>query len=249
MFSKQNFEPESTDIRDRAYDLFGELLAKNEITDILAELGAEQDASDESEAFLKRCDERSMKVIDQYSQKERTRRLFFQTLPHMGRIAAVVIAVIALAGCTAFAASETVRTYLFMFLIQTTDEYTHLSLIPNESEYVDIPVEWSGSYYPTYIPEGLVPVSVDDHDVCFSYGETRPLLVFGEYDENSVVQIDTEGAETRLTMIHGQPAYISTKNTSIKIYWSEGTRYFVMIFRDMSEQIAMSVAESVTQIR
>lgn len=248
MFDK-NEQQEMRDIQDRAYDLLGELILEREANELLAEIEAESGESAESAEFFARCDARCMKIIEKHYHKARVRKLLMQTMPRLGRIAAVMIAVITLAGCTAFAASETVRVYLLHLLVQTTDEYTKLSLVPSESEYVDVPDEWAGSYYPSYIPEGLVPITVDEDTVCFSYGETRPLLIFGEYDEDSVIQIDTDGAETRLTMIHGQPAYISTKGTGIHIYWSEGMRYFVLTFRDMSEQIAMTVAESVTQIR
>lgn len=248
MFDK-NEQQEMRDIQDRAYDLLGELILEREANELLAEIEAESGESAESAEFLARCDARCMKIIEKHYRKARVRKLIMQTMPRLGRIAAVIIAVITLAGCTAFAASETVRVYLLHLLVQTTGEYTTLSLVPNESEYIDVPGEWAGSYYPSYIPEGLVPIFVGKHDVDFSYGESRPLLVYSEYDEDSVVQIDTEGAETSLTMIHGQPAYISTKGTSIHIYWSEGMRYFVLTFRDLSEQIAMTVAESVTQIR
>lgn len=249
MLSNKNGQPDIQDIQDRAYDLFGELILEKEANELLAEIEAESDESTESDEFIARCDARCLGIIEKYSRKARVRRFLIQTMPRIGQIAAVIIAVITLAGCTAFAASETVRVYLLHLLVQTTDEYTILSLVPSESEYVNVPEEWEGSYYPSYIPEGLVPITVDGNTVCYSYGDNRPLLVFGEYDEAVVTQIDTEGAETRLITIHGQPAYISTKGTALTIYWSEGTRYFVLTFRELSEQIAMNVAESVTQIR
>lgn len=240
---------EQQDIQDRAYDLFGELILEKEANELLAEIDAEGDGPAESEAFIARVDARCLSIIEKHSRKARVRRFLMQTAPRIGQIAAIMIAVIALAGCTALASSETARVYLMRLLVQTTDEYTRLSLVPSESEYVDVPDEWEGSYYPTYIPEGLVPVFVGEETIDFSYGESAPIFVFGEYDEGSVVQVDTEDAAISKTTIHGQLAYVSTKGTTIKIYWSEGVRYFVLTFRGLSEQIALSVADSVAQIR
>ncbi|MCH5259868.1 MAG: DUF4367 domain-containing protein [Lachnospiraceae bacterium] len=249
MLGKKNSQPEIQDIQDRAYDLFGELVFEKEANELLAEMKADGEESTESEEFIARVDARSLGIIEKYSRKVRVRRFLMQTMPRLGQIAAVIIVVITLAGCTALAASETVRVYLLHLLVETTNEYTILSLVPSETDYVDVPDEWEGCYYPAYIPEGLKPISILGNTAYYSYEESPPVFVFGEYDEGSVVQIDTEDAETIQTTIHGQLAYISTKGTTIKIYWSEGLRYFVLTFRGMSAAIALSVADSVTQIR
>ena len=250
MFGKKKEQQEMRDIQDRAYDLFGELILEKEANELLAEIEAEGEESTESEAFIARVDARCLKIIKNHSRKARMRHFLMHTVPHFGRVAAVIIAVVTLAGCTALAASKTVRVYLQHLLVEKTAEYTRLSLAPSESEYVDVPDEWEGSYYPTYIPEGLKMISITPFSVAYSYDDSLfPKFIFGEYGEGSVVQIDTEGATISQTTIHGQLAYISTKGSFVNVYWSEGTRYFVLTFRDMSEQIAMEVAESVTQIR
>lgn len=246
---KRNGQQEIQDIQDRAYDLFGELILEKEANELLAKIAAKGDESTENEELIARCDARCLAIIEKHSRKARVRRFLMQTIPRLGRAAAAMIAAITLAGCTAFAASETVRVYLLHWIVQTTDEYTKLSLAPSETDYVDVPDEWEGSYFPTYIPEGLTMISVDKDVICYSYGEMLPVFVFGEYDEESVIQIDTEGAEIKQTTIHGQVAYISIEDTRINIYWSEGTRYFVLTFRGISEQVAMNVAERVAQIR
>lgn len=237
------------DVRERAYDLFGELLAEREAEALLAELEAE-DAPEEDEAFLKRLDERSLRSIERRVRRERTKRLLFQTLPGLGRAAAILIAVITLAGCTAFAASGTVRAYVYRLLIQPTEEYTRLSLVPSETDFIDVPEGWDGLYYPAYIPEGLTLVQADWDAAYYGNGaDARPLMSFYELDEGSVMQIDTEGAEVRAILIHGQPAHLSVKGTHIHIFWSEGARYFVVGTRDLPEEDAIRIAESVTLIR
>lgn len=240
---------ELRDVRERAYDLFGELLAEQEAAELLASL-EEEGAPEESDAFLKRCDERSLRVIDGHVRRERTKRLFFQTLPHLARAAAILIAVITLAGCTAYAASGTVRAYVYQLLIQPTEEYTRLSLVPSETDFIDVPEGWDGLYYPAYIPEGLTLIQADWGFADYGSGDSpRPLLSFNELDEGGVIQIDTEGAEVRAIQIHGQPAHISVKGTHIHVFWSEGARYFVVSTRDMAEEVAIRIAESVTLIR
>lgn len=148
MFGKKKGQQEIQDIQDRAYDLFGELILEKEANELLAEIEAEGEEATESEEFIARVDARCLKIIESHSRKARVRQFLMQTMPQLGRAAAVIIAVITLAGCTAFAASETVRVYLLHLIVQTTDEYTILSLAPSESEYVDVPDEWEGAIIP-----------------------------------------------------------------------------------------------------
>lgn len=250
MLGKRNGQQEIQDIQDRAYDLFGELILEKEANELLAKIEAKSDESTENEELIARCDARCLAIIEKHSRKARVRRFLVQTVPRLGRVAAAIIATITLAGCTAFAASETVRVYLLHWIVQTTDEYTKLSLAPSETDYVNIPDEWEGSYYPTYIPEGLKQKSATPYSIDYSHGDSLlPAFVFAEFDEGSVVQVDTEGAKIKQIMIHGQLGYISIKGSTIYVYWKEGTRYFVLTFRDISEQMALKVAESVTQIR
>lgn len=250
MFGKRNGQQEIQDIQDRAYDLFGELILEKEANELLAKIEAKGDESTENEEFIARCDARCLEIIEKHSRKARVRRFIMQTVPRLGRVAAAIIAAITLAGCTAFAVSETVRVYLLHWIVQTTDEYTKLSLVPSETDYVNVPDEWEGCYYPTYIPDGLKQKSATSYSIDYSYEDSLlPAFVFAEFDEGSVVQVDTEGAKIKQIMIHGQLGYISTKGSTIYVYWKEGTRYFLLTFRDISEQMALKVAESVTQIR
>lgn len=249
MFGSKHVQQQIQDIQDRAYDLFGEFILEKEATKLLSEIEAEGEEWTENEEFLKRCDVRCRRIIEKHCRKAQRRRFFTETLPHLGRIAAMMIVVVTVAGCTAFAASETVRVHLLQWMVQTTDEFTALSLEPSVADYVDVPAEWEGSCFPTYIPEGLNLVFADNNTLYYSYDGSLPAFVFVEYDDSTVAHIDTENAEVKSVTIHGQDGYISTAGSTIHLFWREGTRYFVLTFRGIAEPVALEVAESVTQIR
>ncbi len=96
--------------------------------------------------------------INRYFRLQRTRTFFNQTLPKIGQIAAILIAVFAVAGGVAIATSHTIRAQVMEMLVQIEEQYTALSLVEDtnasfEIPSDEIPSEWGGEYYPAYIPE------------------------------------------------------------------------------------------------
>lgn len=161
MLPKRNEVNSRGSIQDRSWDLLAEMWLHREAEALAEALDADQAAgrTSEMDQFFATYDARNLQLIQKATQRQRTKRLLKRTLPRMVRIAALWIAVLAIGGGIAMAASPTVRVYLVKLLMETTPQYTRLQLVEDVENYVDVPAEWQGTYYPTLIPPGLVQAS------------------------------------------------------------------------------------------
>ena len=160
-----------------------------------------------------------------------------RTLPKTAQIAAGILLALYIAATSALAVSRTARVYFTNFLINIEKEYTTLSLSPSEDTFADVPSEWQGEYYPSYIPDGYTIKQVFGgermNDVVYMNDSGKDLQ-FGEYKPGVVGNIDTQNAQTSFVQINGTSAFLSVKNDEIL----QGT----------SEE-AIEIAESLVKIR
>ena len=184
---------------DKAYDLFGELLLERETTELLAEI--EQDKAngntEEMDTFFALHDAKNSSKFNRYFRRQHAHRLFCETLPKIGQIAAVLIAVITIAGGIAIATSHTIRVQVMKLLIHIDEQCTELRFVEDTEASFEIPTEWKGEYYPSYIPEGLTVNTVypwlGDSSVEFINKETGNLqIAYSEYNTSTETNIDTE---------------------------------------------------------
>ena len=122
--------PEDRSLEDRAYDLFGEILLQRETAALLTEIEAEKARGDtaEMDAFFAKQDVKNLERIQRHFRRHRARIFFRETLPRIGQIAAIVIAVFTAAGSVAIATSHTLRVQMMQLLINIEEEYTELKL-------------------------------------------------------------------------------------------------------------------------
>lgn len=167
-------EPMEESLQDKAYDLLGDMLVERNTARYMQEM--EEDAARggnaEMEAFFARQDQENLKKIQAYARKQRNRQFLGHTLPRMAQIAAVIIALVSLAGGVAIATSQAVRVQVMKLLLHVEEEYTELSLVEDEAASFDVPAEWQGGSFPAYIPEGMkLEQSIDGNYVLY-FGET-----------------------------------------------------------------------------
>lgn len=254
--NKINFNINSRDISDRAYDLFGELLLERETGALLAEVKEDQlnGRTSEMNAFFNRCDAAYFKRIRQFSRKQKANALFKRTLPKIGQAAAIVITIVTLAGSVAVATSHTVRVHIMKLLITIEEEYSSLRLVENTDASFDVPAAWNGEYFPAYLPQGY------SKTYCFSYEKSNIIeyesilhsnnsIHFSEYDADMRTNIDTEDTDVLPIAIGTAQGYISQKGDQILLSWDNGRYYFVLQTTGLSEDIALKIAQSVTRIK
>ena len=206
------------------------------------------------DAFFAEQDRANLKKIEAYARKQRSRRLLFHTLPRIGQAAAIVMAVIFLAGSVAVATSHTVRVHVMQLLLHIEKEYTELSLVEDEDASFDVPAEWQGSSFPAYIPEGMEIFecysSRSSSNITYeSVSDENRTLTFTEADASTITTLDTENAAVRKITVNGDSGYIAVKENTILIFWSDGAHYYVVITHGIDETTTIEIAQSVKKIK
>ena len=247
---------EYRDINERAYDLFGDLLLQQETEALLAEIEQEKASgnTDAFEAFSARKDAKNLKRIHRYFRLQRTRTFFRQTLPKIGQIAAILIAVITVAGGVAIATSHTIRVQVMKLLVQIEEQYTELSLVEDPEASFEIPSEWGGEYYPSYIPENFEASTVisfpGNHFVKFiNNASTAMQITFYEYGDSTLANVDTENAITQPITIGNDDGFLTIKNGSRYVYWDNGRVFFVLQTNGIAESETLQIAQSVRRVK
>ena len=248
--------PQDQPLDDLAYDLLGEMILERDTKRLLEELEQEKQSGDtaEMEAFYKRMNSRCLEQIHTYFRKKKIKRFFTKTLPKFGQVAAVFIATVFVAGTVAFATSKTVRVEVMRLLVSITDEYTALKLMKDEGASFDVPADWQGTSYPSFIPEVMEVSSVDSHpnnsfvtyrDI--EFGENT--LNFYEMADSTEVNIDTEDTTIRPIIIQGHSGFYAEKNDRAHVYWSDGQKTFILTTQDMGKETTIKIAEGVKRCR
>lgn len=175
-----------------------------------------------------------------------TAHLHGHTLPKGLRVFAVALLLVIVSISSAFATVHMIQIGLLKLDMQTYQERTSYGLQPS-GETLDVPAEWKGSFYPTYIPESFVLYDCTSYDVEYRTRNDETLLNFSEYEYGGRVSLDTENAEISTTQINGIEATLIEKDGWVAVVWAANNRLFVIDMDGNIEEI-LKVAESVTMI-
>jgi len=248
--------PEDRSLEDRAYDLFGEMLLQRETAALLAEIEAEKARGDtaEMDAFFTKQDAKNLERIQRHFRRHRARVFFRQTLPRVGQIAAIIIAVVAVAGSVAIATSHTLRVQVMQLLVNIEEEYTELKLQEDPAASFDIPAEWGGENYPSFIPEGFILGAVHSNPGYSSVSyidmtEAGRKINFSELGESAETNLDTEDAVLESIQINGHQGVLVIKERKISSYWDDGRHYFILITEGLDRSTFLSIATDVVRVR
>lgn len=169
------------------------------------------------------------------------------------RVAAAALALLFIGIGTAMALSAQVRITVLRLLWRVTPQYTEIRLAPDEAAAFDVPADWPGEYYPSFIPEGyrLYGVSGGDSLPIATYtnpSDPEKLLLFSESSPSAVSRIDTEGYTMEQISLHGVSALLAYKPGHSWVVWPQANKAFsVSVTED--QQTALKIAESVTRIK
>lgn len=238
-------------IQDKAYDLLGEMILEQEANDAMLELQREQLSghSNEMEAFFEKNDHLFLRKIETAYNKSLWRKrneIFFSKVTQIAAL--IIIGVFAL-GTVTVAASEDLRIQLLKLLTWTTDKYTAIELI-QATEYVTVPEEWAGSYYPGYIPEGLsLAQCLPDSVTYWKDGDIATSVHFSEHTVHTRANLDTEDAVISSITVQGMPAQMSQKYHRIMIWWAAEDRLFTLTTKGYDVDTALQIANSIEKIK
>lgn len=243
-------------LQDKAYDLLGEMLVERDTARYMREL--EEDVAHgntaEMDAFFAKQDKVNLKKIEAYNRKQRGKHFLRHTLPRIAQAVAIVVAVISLAGGVAVAASHTVRVQVMQLLLSIEEEYTKLRLVEDENASFDVPADWQGSSFPTYIPEGMEVFecisSWNYNDITYrDIKENTVKVRFLEAEVSPSTKLDTEDTAVQAIMIQGYDGCIAVKGNSIQIFWSDGLNYYIVTTHGVEENTSITIAQSVRKIK
>lgn len=173
--------------------------------------------------------------------------------PHALRTAAAACAICCVGLTTAFASSESFRVRVYAMFARDYGEYTAIGMEETPEASFDVPQEWGGAYYPSYIPEGFEMTDIENAFNRLFWVEYRNAdgirLGFDDEDTSAEFNIDTENARAYYTDIHGEQALVAVKDVHVIIVWSEDNRIFTVSIDGDDEETALRVARSVRRIR
>lgn len=206
------------------------------------------------DAFFAKQDRINLAKIQTYYRKQRTKRFFRHTLPKIGQAAAIVIVVISLAGGVAIATSHTVRVRVMQMLVNIEEQFTEIKLVEDEAALFDVPAEWGGDNYLSYIPDGLELLKVggsgETHYAEYIDKHTKAIVLrFQEFSESAEGNIDTENALISKVIINGQNGYMAEKNAMMNVFWSDGYRYFLLSSNGMGREKTIEIAIGIKAIK
>ena len=181
-----------------------------------------------------------------------TVRLTRMVLPRLGKALAILLIILAIGMPAAIATIPPVRARVMELIFETLRQYTRVSLREKAGTGVEVPAEWGGEYYPSYIPEGYefdeVLGGTHVRNVYYLSNKGHKLR-FSEYGEGTSTRLDTENAVVKFFMINGNPGMLVEKNGRSTVTWSENDRYFVLSADNMSGDSVMIIADSIVRIK
>lgn len=180
-----------------------------------------------------------------------TVRLTRMVLPRLGKALAILLIIFAIGMPAAIATIAPVRARVMELIFEIERQYTRVSLQEKQGAGVEVPAEWGGEYYPSYIPEGYVFDEVIGgtlvRNVYYLSNDGKKLR-FSEYGDASSTRLDTENADVQFVMINGNSGLLAVKNGGIILTWSEYDIYFVITVDDIPSDSVMEIANSVVRI-
>ena len=243
---------EHKSLYEESWDLFGQLVLDYDVERITSHLEEDENISQEADDFFEEFDAVNRSKINQLIKKSYIRKWINQYIPRAIRMIVLILGIMTLGIGIAAATNSSVRLYLAKLIIEVAPEYTALQ-IKHTEEASGIPDEWTGMYYPSVIPEGLiigkVYDGVNDHCVVYCKPDSNRVIFSFEEAVNSTVNIDTEGAYCQTVIVNGHSAESVKKNDHITIYWMEDERIMIIYVRDSSAEKAIEYANGVRRIQ
>ena len=142
--------------------------------------------------FFLKTQPQALRKIQRAADRARYKRFFTTPLPRAAGIAVCLMLTLFLALGVAVASSKTVRVSLTKYVMNVGRDFASFRF-EETGKYVDVPVEWEGQYYPSYLPEGLEVLSCSRTDVEYISADGRD-MGFLEIDADSFGSVDTENA-------------------------------------------------------
>lgn len=208
----------------------------------------DQDIKDDVqlEQLVMQGEKRMQKHINKRYRMSQIKYVTRSVIPPTVRVAASILLFCYLGLTVAIAADSSVRIRVMEFIMNIEEEYTEFGF-EETGKYIDIPIEWDGFYYPTYIPQGMVLKDILSETVLYEHSNGTHLW-FYDMSDGTKGTLDTENATVESISLNGQVAMISEKDHWVSILWNIDNRVLMVDYTGTREE-AIQIAESVRMIK
>lgn len=232
--------------------------------EILTEIALNDEEDEEIDALIHAADHELPPVSDEHKEQiwhlfkknqRRTRndgRKVLHFLRIAGDAAACLIVLLAVFVTVAAANSEWVRSNVYRLLMKPADNGSTVQMVVDEEAAFYVPSFWTGSYYPSSLPEGFRPAAAADNTGTSleMWDQNQRMLILEENAPQTIAWIDTDGAAVRSTNINGHPSYIFEQTQDARQYnctivMDLEDRYFIISALNVSRAELMETADSV----
>lgn len=222
----------------------------------IADEEIEKPLTEEEKQFADRVLHTAWGKIDQEKVKQRRSRqhtnatFFFQRLIP---IAACIVLLTNIAIPVAIASSAFLRSKVLELLISIDEEQKSARFLFSEDEAQSfvVPVEWEGTYFPAYIPDGYTVAAYDSWESVYyeiEYSNSADGLIrFHEYGSESGGSSGVEGATVSYVTINDRTAFViqAQESSYIEINWNTDDRWLRLQTTGIDYEEAIQIAESV----
>lgn len=232
------------------------LLTQQEVE--MDEIGDNADAPEtevaiiEQDAFFRSTQDHALSRIKTNIQKQNSIQFTFRYLPRLAQIAASALLLFYIGLTTAAATVPSVRIVLMQMLYKIEEEYTEVSFQPDEEASFDVPSEWGGDYFMSYIPsdyqfECCSEMSDIEQEIIYVTVDGK-ILRFCESLLDTEINVDTEEYSVSTIQINGMRGILAKTDEVTKIVWASVDRCFILNINSSPEE-AVVIAEKVVRIK
>ncbi|HHU74053.1 MAG TPA: DUF4367 domain-containing protein [Clostridiales bacterium] len=151
----------------------------------------------------------------------------------------------------------TVEAYRFRFfdtIINFTSKFTQIDFVENEpDDMVNLPKDWAGKYYLSYIPEGYQLVNSEfEHGngyLKYENGLGEVFRFFWISGESTTLRTDSDDKDMKKVMIHDEEAFLLKKDKMINLHWILNQDILTLEATGLRNNEIIKVAEKIKQLK
>lgn len=172
--------------------------------------------------------------------------------------AAAVILTVAVGLTAALAASESLRAEALRLLVSLDAGrgVVEITLIKPDVAAMNIPDAWTGTFFPSVLPEGTRMTDCrmwsrgGNHQITFKTPDGRK-IVFSELHGSMVTEYGIEGAMLSYAEVNGNVAFVRylEEGPAVGIDWANDVCWLALHTEGMTQAEALEIAESVVYIQ
>jgi len=141
------------------------------------------------------------------------------------------------------------RIHFLNTIISIQEKFTQIDYSSDETDYsVNIPENWSGLYYLTYLPQGYKLTDSSPEifraTIVFTDDEGNHITLL-QHSVQSSQQIDSEGGKAKKVLVNEEEAYLTEKDGLKIISWLQYDKTFYLEANNIDVNEMIKIAEGI----